>query len=574
MNTARQHNSARTPIRRNTPPRALMPPRALAVVAVVAVAIAACSKAPEPAAPPTSTAPTSSAPAHSAQPAAPPAQDPAPTEASVAWRKGDVDTAFAAAKVEGKPLFLYWGAVWCPPCNQVKATLFNRQDFIDRSRFFVPVYLDGDSKSAQRLGARFKVSGYPTMILFTPDGTEITRLPGEVDADQYMRVLAMGMNGARPVKATLAAALAPAKSGAAAKLTPEDWRMLAYYSWETHEEQLVPTKDIPATLAKLAKACPADQDATATRLYLKAINTAAAAKDAKPIDDKPARQRLLKVLADPAISREHFDVVTDEPSKVIGHVTLPGSTERTMLAAAWDAALMKLIGDARLSAADRLSAVGARVDIAKLDAPKGAALPEPLIAIVRDQVRRGDKETRDPYAREVVINQAADILAEAGLFDESDALLTAELARSHTPYYHMLGLAANARKRGDKATAVSWTEKAYAAANGPATRLQWGAGYVNTLIDLTPDDTATIERAAIQVIGELEPVPDTFYDRNRRSLEKMAKKLVAWNKGNAHADALRRIRTELHGVCTKLPAGDAARAACEGVWNPSKAAHA
>jgi hypothetical protein len=159
------------------------------------------------------------------------------------------------------------------------------------------------------------------------------------------------------------------------------------------------------------------------------------------------------VLADPAISREHFDVVTDEPSKVIGHVTLPGSTERTMLAAAWDAALMKLIGDARLSAADRLSAVGARVDIAKLDAPKGAALPEPLIAIVRDQVRRGDKETRDPYAREVVINQAADILAEAGLFDESDALLTAELARSHTPYYHMLGLAANARKRGDKATA-------------------------------------------------------------------------------------------------------------------------
>jgi hypothetical protein len=46
----------------------------------------------------------------------------------------------------------------------VKATLFNRQDFIDRSRFFIPVYIDGDSSSAQRLGARFKVSGYPTMI--------------------------------------------------------------------------------------------------------------------------------------------------------------------------------------------------------------------------------------------------------------------------------------------------------------------------------------------------------------------------------------------------------------------------
>ena len=127
----------------------------------------------------------------------------------IAWQKGDVDAAFAAAKAQHKPVFLYWGAVWCPPCNQVKATIFNRQDFIERSRFFVPVYIDGDSASAQRLGDRFKVSGYPTMILFTPDGGEITRLPGEVDVDQYMRVLAMGMNGARPVKETLAAALSP-----------------------------------------------------------------------------------------------------------------------------------------------------------------------------------------------------------------------------------------------------------------------------------------------------------------------------------------------------------------------------
>jgi len=549
------------------------PPRALAALLVL-LAVAACSKAPEPVAP---HAPAAATPARSpttpvASPATSP-QDATASEAAVAWRKGDVDSAFAAAKAESKPLFLYWGAVWCPPCNQVKATIFNRQDFVDRSRFFVPVYLDGDSKSAQRLGARFKVSGYPTMILFTPDGTEITRLPGEVDADQYMRVLAMGMNGARPVKATLQAALAPAKSGAAAKLTPEDWRMLAYYSWETHEEQLVPAKDIPATLFRLANACPADQEATVTRLHLKAITAAAGVKDAKPADDKAARDRLMKVLADPAIAREHFDVVTDEPSKAIGHVTLPGSTERATLAGAWDTALLKLIGDARLSAADRLSAVAARIDIAKLDAPNGA-LPEPLLASVREQVARGDKETRDPYAREVVINEAADVLAEARLFDESDALLTAELARSHTPYYHMLGLAANAKKRGDKATAVAWTEKAYAAASGPATRLQWGAGYVNTLIDLTPDDAARIERAAIQVIGELEPVPDTFYDRNRRSLEKMAKKLLAWNKGNAHADALRRIRAELGGVCGKLPANDAARKACESVWNPSKTARA
>src|SRR5258708_31679593 len=178
----------------------------------------ACSKAPEPAPP---IAPGAAAPSAAAIAAH-----------GIAWQSGDVDAVFAAAKSDRKPVFLYWGAKWCPPCNQVKATIFNRQDFIERSRHFVPVYVDGDSPSAQRLGSRFNVSGYPTMILFTPDGSEITRLPGEVDADQYMRGLTMGMNGARPIKSTVAAALASDDAGRK-QPSPDAWAILPLYSWET-----------------------------------------------------------------------------------------------------------------------------------------------------------------------------------------------------------------------------------------------------------------------------------------------------------------------------------------------------
>ena len=82
------------------------------------------------------------------------------------WFAGDVDAAFAAAKAANKPMFLYWGAEWCPPCAQIKSTIFNKREFQERSRLFVPVYLDGDTPSAQRYGERFGIVGYPTMILF------------------------------------------------------------------------------------------------------------------------------------------------------------------------------------------------------------------------------------------------------------------------------------------------------------------------------------------------------------------------------------------------------------------------
>src|SRR5262249_8460090 len=133
--------------------------------------------------------------------------------AGIAWQKdNNVDGAFAQAKASNEPLFLYWGAVWCPPCNQVKATIFNRQEFIEKSRHFIPVYLDGDSPSAQKLGARFKVRGYPTMILFKPDGTEITRLPGEVDAERYLQVLTLALTTSSSVQDILKAALAGGKA--------------------------------------------------------------------------------------------------------------------------------------------------------------------------------------------------------------------------------------------------------------------------------------------------------------------------------------------------------------------------
>ena len=73
------------------------------------------------------------------------------------------------------------------------------------------------------------------------------------------------------------------------------------------------------------------------------------------------------------------------------------------------------------------------------------------------------------------------------------------------------------------------------------------------------------------MIGELDPVPDTFYGRNLRSLERMGRKLAEWGKGPAQRAAPARIRTQMHAVCGKLPAGDPERAKCAGALPPPAA---
>ena len=511
---------------------------------VAALLLQACSKAPE--VPATATV-------H-------------PPASTVAWVKPDganMDPIFAQAKAANKPVFLYWGAVWCPPCNQIKATVFNRQDFIERSKSFVPVYLDGDTAGAQKLGTRFKVRGYPTMILLRPDGTELTRLPGEVQASQYMEVLNLGLASGGSVKEALAAV----QSGGQANLTPEAWRQLAYYSWEQDEAQLVAQKERAQTLHKLAQLCPPAQAEAASRLALKAM--VAAAQDKSALPDKAAALALVqRILADAALRRSNLDQLVNYAPDLLELLSAAGSSERASLAASWNQALDEFAADVGLSVADRLSAIAGKVALAKVGRAKDdrTALDAALLTQVRSAVLTADQSAKSTYERQAVIPNAADVLSEAGLLAESDAMLKAELPKALSPYYHMLVLSSNARQRGDKAAALDWAEQAWSAAKGPATRLQWGSGFVNRLIELAPQDVTRIEKAATGVLSELEAVPETFYERNRRGLEKMAQRLQAWNNGGQHKAALNKFKVQLDAVCAKLPEQDETRAACAGVF--------
>jgi thiol-disulfide isomerase/thioredoxin len=481
------------------------------------------------------------------------AASPQPPSRNVAWlvaaADADIERAFAQARTQNKPVLLYWGASWCPPCNQLKVTLFNRQDFAAQSKHFVAVFVDGDRPAAQKIGARFKVGAYPTMVLFTSTGTEITRLPGEADAPQVLSLLEAGLSAGRPI----AAVLADARAGKS--LSANEWRMLAFHSWAVDDSGLVAPGDVPGVLAELAAKSPPGDGETTTRLWLKALAASDDGKGLKP--DAALAQRVARVLADPAQSRTHMDVLIGGASDMVKALSAEDSAERAPLVAQFDAALSRLQNDATLSRGDRVSALIERVGLARLGQPKDEThpkVPDALLREVRDTSARMDREISDGYERQAVITAVAYLQGQAGLWADSDALLKANLAKSHSPYYLMSQLGGNARKLGKKDEALGWFQQAYEKSVGPATRLQWGASYVSALVDLSPADAPRIEKAATQVFADAAQDAGAFHDRSGRALQRVGKKLASWNVDGKQAPTMKRLQARVDALCAQTAA--------------------
>ena len=95
----------------------------------------------------------------------------------------DLDKAFEQAKAEKKSVLVeFTGSDWCPPCIAMRKNVFSKKDFVDEaSKKYILVELDfpkGDAAVKEKnepFAEKYKIEGFPTVILFTPEGKEFTR---------------------------------------------------------------------------------------------------------------------------------------------------------------------------------------------------------------------------------------------------------------------------------------------------------------------------------------------------------------------------------------------------------------
>lgn len=84
----------------------------------------------------------------------------------------------AKAKAEGRPVFLDFTTEWCGWCRKLEKDTYTQAAVGEVMKGFVNVMVDAEKGEGPDLAKRYRVSGFPTLVIVDATGAEIDRIGG------------------------------------------------------------------------------------------------------------------------------------------------------------------------------------------------------------------------------------------------------------------------------------------------------------------------------------------------------------------------------------------------------------
>ena len=445
-----------------------------------------------------------------------------------AWFAGSVAAAFDEAAARNKLVFLYWGAVWCPPCNELKANVFTHPEFPRLMQNVIPVYLDGDSVEAQTWGDTLGITGYPTMLVLDAHRQELLRVNSSLSFAEFSDII----HPLTSLSQTFDKVVTQVEQGRA---NPEDWRLLAYADWEQLPAKSWPMSRRITALKLFSEQIPqhlVTEKALLAAQWLGFVANAAedsAIRKQWSVLARQAPSALDAVFASPLTMVATRSFINNQVEPIVDWLYPEAQgVDYQGLRSRWILAAKQIEQDAHVSIDNKLWAVYPGLAFYRREHPKGQ-VPLELKQRIQAAVRRADDLATNAYARHAVISGAASLLRLVDDPDGARALLTLEAAKSDTPWYYYSSLAGLAQEQKQPQEAKKWLQKARQSAQGRATRIQWitsdiafnaklkGSGQKEYLLGVTKEFYA--------LATELS---DGFAGRNARRAEMVGESLMVF----------------------------------------------
>lgn len=438
------------------------------------------------------------------------------------WFQGSVEQAFAKAKQENKSVFLYWGAVWCPPCNYLKAQVFDSPKFPALMKPSVAVYLDGDNETAQTWGGKFNAEGYPTIILFSSDGKEKMRIDTAMNFDEFENVLTAALAESASMKDIVARAID-------GKASAGDWKMITGVYWSNLDESVYPKMQNVADRLKLFDAMPKNMVSDRARLAAGILDSGLSSQgdeSLKAIEEAikvRAGDLFAAVFTDKTAKRSAREMLAYLQNEYIDWLYPEGSPARTSLINSWHQAHADLAEMKDLPVDIHLGTAMGEVYLFKKE-NKDKPVPEQLKKALRDSVAKADKVSTTEHQRVAAMPSAAYYLTEIGDYDQARALLDKELKTTKVPWYFHSSYSSIEKAAGNDQKALYWAEQARLSAKGRASKIQWIFNEINLVSKIEPKDKdARLEKLVSLYFDTALGFSDGFAGRNARRMTSVAK---------------------------------------------------